>query len=623
MNSGNPTIIIRIVLGVLYLALTVALFRLQVVEGERYKVIAERNFVRIRRVIATRGEIYDHRFRPIVSNIPSHNLYLETGKIKNFPALSRFLEQHFGISEDILQQNVLQNRFRTYEEILIADNLEYEQVLGLSESLNYFPELTFRIGTTRKYMYSNHFTGYVGRINETEYEKYKLEDYSINSSLGKTGLEHFYEVLLRGKDGREIVQVDAMGRSLDLFRRDESIAPQNGLGLVLTIDNDLQEFTENAFPNGMRGAVVVMDVQSGGILAYVSHPLYDPNIFMSKISPEQWQELNTDAKPMMDRVIHAAYPPGSVFKPITGALGLESGVANRFTTFSACTGGLQVGNRFFKCWNHAGHGKTNIIDALKVSCDVYFYDLVQKITLEKFREHTLAWNVCTKTGIDLPNERNGFFPSSTWYHKQYGKNISIFGHKINLSIGQGEILTTPLQICAMYAAIANNGLWNQPHLLKRTVGRGMLTKQQLSATTSHRLPISLETLRIIQDGLYAVSNAPGGTGAHVKVSGATVFGKTGSAENSMGKVTHAWFAAYLVKEKPEIAVTVFLENAGGGGSMAGPIAGKVLNYYAGNIEAIKKTVPIPLQLRNQEELDSSIESEEAETSETDVEQLSD
>ncbi len=608
MNSLSPILIFRIILGALFLVLVGALFRLQVIDGEYYKVVAERNFVRIRRVNATRGEIYDNKYRPIVSNIASHNLYLESGKITDLAALGRFLYNNFGLDETELKAMIAQNRFRTYEEILIADNLSYETVLELSEQMNYYPELNFRIGTTRNYLYPNHFTGYVGRINEKEYSLYRSEDYSINSYIGKTGLENYYEVLLRGKDGREIVQVDAYGRNLNLFRTEGVITPVNGLGLVLTIDNDIQDFAEQAFPSGQRGAIIVMDVKTGGILAYVSRPQYDPNVFMRRISPDVWASLNTPDKPMLDRVIHAAYPPGSVFKPITASLGLESGIVNRHTMFSSCTGGLQVGNRFFKCWFHSGHGRTNVVDALKVSCDVYFYELSMKLGLENFYKHTLDYNVSKKTGIDLPNERNGFFPNTAWYRKTFGQRISILGHKVNLSIGQGEILTTPLQICALYAAIANNGMWIQPHLLKRTIGKGRLTKEQVSKVERHPLPVSPQNLSIIREGLYAVCNSPGGTALHVKVPGATVYGKTGSAENSMGKVTHAWFAAYIVKESPEIAVTVFLENAGGGGSVAAPIANKILNYYAGNIDSITRPVPLPIRLRSIEDQDESPES---------------
>ena len=616
MTKPPYILVFGITLAVLFTLLSAALFRLQVVKGADFERIAESNFVRIRRIIATRGEIYDHKYRPIAQNIPSHNLFLTSGKIRNLPALSRFLEVHFGIKPEELKTLVMKQRFKTYEEILLADNIPYEFMLKLSEQLNYYPELAFRIGSTRSYLYPNHFTGYVGRINEDEYERYKTEDYSLNGYLGKTGLERYYEVLLRGKDGREIVQVDAQGRSLNLFDPDSNLEPLNGLSLVLTIDNDLQEFVSNTFPAGMNGAIVVSDIRSGGILAYVSKPDYDPNLFMQKIDEETWKFLNRSEKPMLDRVIHATYPSGSVFKPLTAGFGLDNNLVTPYTRLASCTGGMKVGNRFFRCWNSGGHGSTNVIDALRVSCDVYFYDLSLKMNLDRFQEYARAAHLYGKTGIDLPNERNGFFPTTAWYRKTYGKNVGIIGHKVNLSIGQGEVLNTPIQLNAFYAAIANNGLWTQPHLLKQTVGRGRLTREQVMPLEKKRLPFKPTTLQTIQQGLWAVVNAPGGTGANAKVNGGTVYGKTGSAENAMGRTTHAWFCGYLVTSKPEIVVTVFLENAGGGGAMAAPITARIFNYYIGNLEKIKQTAPLPPQFRTVQDIsaeDVPGESPEAET----------
>ncbi len=602
MTKSHATLVYRITLAVLFALLIGSLFRLQVVKGKTYQRIAESNFVRIRRITATRGEIYDHKYRPIVSNVPSHNLYLTSGKIRNFPALARFLELNFGMNETDLHDLVLKQRFKTYEEILLADNIQYEKMLMLSEQMNYYPELSFRIGSTREYLYPNHFSGYVGRINEKEYELYRKEDYSLNSYIGKTGLERFYEVLLRGRDGREIVQVDAQGRSLELFAENSNIEPLNGLSVVLTIDNDLQEFVSGTFPENMKGAVVVTDIRSGGILAYVSKPDYDPNLFMQKISPDVWEFLNRSEKPMMDRVIHGSYPPGSIFKPLTAGLGLDSGIVTPYTRLASCVGGMKIGNRFFRCWSSGGHGSNNVIDALRVSCDVYFYDLSLKLNLDKMREYAGNNHLFGKTGIDLPNERQGFFPSTEWYRKTFGKNIGIIGHKVNLSIGQGEVLTTPIQMNAFYAAIANNGMWTQPHLLKQTMGRGRLTREQLMPLTRKPLPMKQSTLKTIQEGLWAVVNAPGGTGANAKPSSGTVYGKTGSAENSMGRTTHAWFCGYLVTTKPEIVVTVFLENAGGGGALAAPITRRIFEYYIGNLEEIKKVTPLPRKFRTAEDV---------------------
>lgn len=261
-----------------------------------------------------------------------------------------------------------------------------------------------------------------------------------------------------------------------------------------------------------------------------------------------------------------------------------------------------MGNRFFRCWDHSGHGTSNVIEALMESCDVFFYDLSLKLRLEDFKAYVLASHLGTKTGIDLPNERQGFFPDAAWYRKTFGRNVGIIGHKVNLSIGQGEVLTTPLQMNAYYAAIANNGTWIQPHLLKQTVGRARLTRQQVERIQIKQLPFSQSDLKVIQDGLYAVCNGAKGTARSVQVPKAETFGKTGSAENFMGKKTHAWFCGYIVTDKPEIAVTVFMENAGGGSAMAAPVARQIFDFYMGNIEDIKRPAVLPPQFRSAEEL---------------------
>ncbi|MGC9361950.1 MAG: penicillin-binding protein 2, partial [Candidatus Syntrophosphaera sp.] len=540
MTDNPPSLVFRIVLGVLMLFLLGALFRLQVIKGEYYEHIAQSNFVRIRRIVATRGEIYDSKYRPIVSNIPSHNLYLTSGKIGNMVELAAFLEASFGLDPAELRELVFEQRFKTYEEILIADNIPYESVLSLSERMDEFQELYFRSGTTRAYAYPNHFTGYVGRINRQEYDSFRGEDYSLNAYIGKTGLEDYYEVLLRGRDGKEVIQVDAQGRSLEFFPEDTSLPPRNGLGLVLSIDNDLQDFAESVFPSGRKGCIIVSDIKTGGILAYVSKPEYDPNVFMQRISPEVWEELNSPDKPLLDRNIQAAYPPGSVYKPVIGSKGLEEGVIDRQTKLARCVGGLKIGNRFFRCWKPEGHGSTNIVDALRFSCDVFFYDLINKLDLDEVMEHARASGVVERTGIDLPSERNGFFPGKAYYEEKLGTSSGLRGHKANLAIGQGEVLTTPLQINAYFAAIARDGLWIQPHLLTRTVGEGSITREQLQPLKRFQLPCSQKTLGIIQDGLWAVCNAPRGTALAINVPGTTTFGKTGSAENFMGKKTHAW-----------------------------------------------------------------------------------
>jgi penicillin-binding protein 2 len=598
-TNFTPPGIFRIILTVLFIFLVGSLFELQIIKGDYYHQIAERNFVRLNRIPATRGEIYDRYYKPIVTNIPSLNLYLTPAKITNTKSLIQFLKFNYGLEPTEVDSLIHSSRFRSYQDILIAENTDYDTMMRVSEDLNYYPCLSFKVETTRNYQIPNHFTGYVGRINEDEYNRIKDEGYSINSSLGKTGLEKYYEVLLHGKDGNEIIQVDASGKSLNLFKNNLIQQPENGLSLVLTLDADLQQFASSAFPDGVNGAIVVIDVKTGGILAYESKPDFDQNMMMTKLKKEDWDKVNTDpSRPMLDRVIHGTYPPGSIFKPITGSFGLEKGIIDQNSLDRPCVGGLQVGNRFFHCWSKSGHGSLPIEEALRVSCDVFFYDLSLKFKLDEFQKFVYDNHLAQRTGVDLPNERIGLFPNTAWYKKRYGKSAVTTGPKVNLSIGQGEIQVSPLQMCSYYAALANNGKWIRPHFLDRAIGSKTILYKGLNQNLETQLPISSNTLRIIQEGLYKVVNSPGGTGGAARFAGPAIYGKTGSAENRIGRTTHAWFVGYYCTDTPQIAVCVFMENAGHGGSASAPIAARIMKYYydkqmniSNNIAARKTNVP--------------------------------
>ena len=566
----NITALIFIILGI-------CLFNLQVIQGQNYSHIAEKNYVRIKTIFPIRGEIYDRNYCPIVENRPSFNLYITLGKIENKENVIKFIVQNFNIELADVKEIFQKNRFRLYQEILLAQDVPYKIMVETSELMNFYPSLSYRTGTVRNYLYKNHFTGYVGRINEEEHHKLKDQGYSINSMIGKTGLEKYYESNLNGINGYEIIQVDASGRSLKFFKHNLTKSPQNGSDLILTIDNNLQEYISSIFPEDINGTVVISEVETGGILAYISKPDFDQNIFVNKLSSVAWNEMiQNPNKPMLDRVIHGTYPPGSSYKPIIASLGLESEIITRDTKLAQCKGGLNIGNRFFKCWLDKGHGKLNVVNAIKYSCDVFFYDLSTKCSLEQMNDYTKRSFLTVKTGIDLIGERSGFFPTYKWYVENYGKYVGIIGPKVNISIGQGEILVTPLQMCFYFNAIANNGKWIQPHILEKEIGE---KRTILYSGITKNLPISTKNLEMIQESLYKAVNERYGTGVAASFPDIEVYGKTGSAENHMGKKTHAWFAGYVKWDKPEIAFVVFMENAGHGGSVAAPLAAKFIKYY--------------------------------------------
>ena len=565
---------LKFALVIMFLLIVFTLYKIQILQGKDYAKIAKNNFVRIKKLKPVRGEIFDRNYEPIAINKPSRNLYMNPGKIKYKKALIKFLSNNFTKTAAEIKELIYQNRFRLYHDILLFQNVDYESYVKISEKMNYYPSLFFRSEDMREYIYPNHFTGYVGKISEEEYDQLKPMGYTINSMIGKTGLEKQYEKRLRGREGYRILQVDAGGKNLDFLKHNLQEKAVDGENLILSIDNRLQQYTDDLLAEKGKGCIVVMDVKTGGILAYSSYPNYDPNIFVGGISSQEWQNILQDEnKPMLDRIIHGTYPPGSIYKPIPALFGLQEGLVERETKLTECTGGMQIGPRFYKCWYEEGHGKLDVVDALKYSCDVYFYDLSLLIPLSEFLNYTKQNFITVKTGIDLPLERKGFFPSRTWYKENYGKEISLTGQKVNLSIGQGELLVTPLQMCAYYNALANDGVWRTPHLFQKTIEQN----QELVATK--KLPVSPENIKIIQEALYKVVNGAYGTGTAASLAGIKVFGKTGSAENHMSETTHAWFSGYAAWENPEISFTVFLETGGHGGADAAPLAAQLIRYY--------------------------------------------
>lgn len=578
---------LQIFVILLLLFLIKAVYKLQITQGANLKNIAENNYVRIEKIQPNRGRILDAEYNPIVKNIPANHLFVTPAKIKNKSMLFDFLKDAVNIEKKYFSDLLHKYRYYSHREILLKEDLSRQQVVTILENIDMFTALSIKSLSVRKYLSQNHFTGYVGKINDREYKVKKDKNYSQNDYIGKIGLEKKYETLLRGEVGYKVTQVDAIGNNLNLLKHDLKKDAVNGNDIVLTINCKLQEYCTSLLQEYEEGAIVVLNSKTGGVLSYVSLPTYDQNLFVTGFSNKQWKSINENpAHPMLDRIIHATYPPGSIFKPLVLGVGLEKNYIEKDTKLSNCDGGFDIGNRYFKCWLESGHGKTNSISALKYSCDVYFYDLSLMLKLSEIKEAVENSFLITPTGIDLMDERNGFFPDRGWYKKNYGKYAGIIGPKANISIGQGEILTSPLQMCCYYNAIANDGIWRQPFLIK-TILNNKDSQSSFNRDTK-RLPLSANSLSIIQEGLFEVVNGKWGTGYKAKVNGIKIWGKTGSAENHQGKDTHAWFAGYAGRIEPEITFTVLVENAGHGGSIAAPITQKLISYYYSEIDKLNK-----------------------------------
>lgn len=585
---------LKLVVLLPFLVITFCLFRFQVLEGEKFQRIAEHNFVRIQRIEPIRGGIFDRNFNPIALNRPSSNLYILPVRLKNLEEVAQFVSSYFPITAEEIKQKVFEQRFRSYQELLLVQNVDYDTVVEISEQLVDYPSLSFRNEYRRSYSYNNHFTGYVNQISREELAGKRDKGYTINSLIGKTGLEKQYEEILRGQVGFRVIQVDATGRSYQMFRHEVSAEAVNGLDIVLTIDSDLQNYIESIFPEDHNGAVIVTDPRTGGILAYVSRPNFNLNIFSETIDRQYWNTLVNDPdSPLLDRITMANYPPASAFKPVVAATALEAGIIKADTKLINCRGSMTYGNRTYNCWQERGHGELNLIEAIQQSCNVYFYALSLELELALMHSFVTDNKLLERTGIDLPVERRGLFPTEQWYRQRNIPRVVIPGHKINLAIGQGEVLFTPLQMVSFYSAIANGGLWREPYLFSRIIGD---RDQQQSKKYQHLLPernhrrldISETTIDILQEAFYKAVNQTGGTGGMSRVRGVNVYGKTGTGQNPGTKTPNAWFAGYAEWQKPELAFAVIVEKVpegGGGGRNAAPIAGQIIRYYDENLRS--------------------------------------
>jgi penicillin-binding protein 2 len=351
-----------------------------------------------------------------------------------------------------------------------------------------------------------------------------------------------------------------------------------GSDLVLTIDLSLQRAAEKALSDTLSGAIVALDPATGEVLALVSKPDFDPNLFSSVVPESTWKALNEDpGHPLLNRAIQSTYPPGSVMKVITAAAGLESGVITQQSRFSPCSGAYKFGDRWFGCWQPEGHGSLGLVDAIAQSCDVYFYQLGLKLGLDRWSDYAAGCALGHPLGLDLGGEAGGLVPTREYFDNRYGKKNWGPGVLLNLVIGQGENLWTPLQAAEIMAAIANGGTLYRPYLVREIHSPGGRSLPQKPVIVGH-MPFSATNLKILQRALRAAVHDLRGTGRMASVRGVDVAGKTGTAQNPRGE-DHAWFAGFAPVENPRIAVAVVVEHGGHGGSEAAPIAARVIGAY--------------------------------------------
>ncbi len=557
------------------------LLRLQVVEHERYVLLSKENRVRLEIIRAPRGSIYDRHGELLADTAPSFTIVFRPFPVESTRAVMllhradwtpRVAELTGLDTTEVKERVAVANRGG--QTAVLRRDAPFSVLAAVEETRSELPGLEVQVEPLRHYAHGSlaaHLLGYAGEINQSELDERADRGYHLGDLVGRTGVEKNYEDILRGRDGAEFVVVNAMGRRVARLSEGPGQPPVPGHDLELTIDLKVQKVLEEVMAGVERGGAVALDPRDGSILGLVSRPAFDPNEFSHGLSQARWDKLSSGgANPLLNRAIQGVYPPGSTFKVVTMTAALRAGIATAATRFDPCVGGYQFGSRWFACWNKAGHGSLDFIGALEQSCDVYFYQVGPKLGLTPLEETARGFGLGDRTGVDLPQESRGLIPSVAWYDKRWGAGKWSKGLLLNLAIGQGELLLTPLQLALMMAEIAEDGRAIRPHLVQAVRGVQEFHPQKPAQPGVIASPAVWDALH---KGLEAV--VASGTGTAARIPGIRVAGKTGTAQNPHGK-DHALFACYAPADDPRIALAVVVENSGHGGSVAAPLAARVL-----------------------------------------------
>lgn len=536
--------------------LLVAFFRLQVLRSGDYVLRSEENRLRAIPVPAPRGTIYDRHGRVVAENVPGYVISILPGRMDTVRATLARLAPYLAI-DFVARERLLQKYARfPNQPLVITDNATVEQVAAVEERRPEFGRAVVEMRPRRHYPAGEaiaHLIGYVGEISEAELESARFADYEPGRIIGKDGIEKEYEPALGGTPGVRYVEVNALGSIVSEFAPRPEIPAVPGEDLRLGIDLELQLLADSIFPDTMRGGVVALDPRDGEVLALYSHPTFDPNSFIGGIPTELWAGLlDNPAKPLLNRVATATYPPGSSWKLIVATTALRRDAVSIGTRMShACRGALGYGNRVFRCWKPSGHGSLDLSGAIKQSCNVYFYQLGLRLGVDALTEDVVQLGFNQPTGIDLPQESRGLFPTSAeWYDRRYGPRGWTESVLLNLAIGQGENQQTMLRQALFYTALATGRSPVVPHIARSELLEQRRVPWDLGLSEAHRLQLVEAMKRVV--------NEPGGTAYSFRLDRWTLAGKTGTAQNPHGE-PHSWFVGFAPADAPQVVIATVVE----------------------------------------------------------------
>jgi penicillin-binding protein 2 len=586
--------LIRVMLCVsgAFFILLIRLFYLQVIQGQELRRLSENNCIRLQSTDASRGMIFDRNGILLVDNRPAFDLSIILKDAKPVDRTIEKLAKLIEVPVPELIKKIGDNKgISSYNPILLKQDIGRDALAAVEVRKFDLPGIVVDVKPRRHYIKKQsaaHLIGYLSEINSDELKSGKHPQCRGGDFIGKFGIEKEFEPFLKGKRGGRQVEVNVLGQVVKVLKTVDALPGQN---IYLTIDYILQKKAEELL-EGAAGAVVAMDPETGNILVMASSPSFDQNAFVDGMSYKQWESLiSNPLRPMENKAVQGEYPPASTFKIVTAIAGLEEGVIEENTTIY-CPGYYKYGNRIYRCWRRGGHGSVNIFKALSESCDVFFYQVGQKLGVDRLAFYAKACGLGSVTGINLDDEAEGLIPTSAWKKQRTGISWQ-GGETLSVAIGQGYDLSTPLQMLVLTSAVANGGTRYKPLILKsvKTADGDIVIQSEKQAIGS--LPANKNTLSTVKKGLSEVVNSPRGTGWIAHIKDMDISGKTGTAQ-VVGRSSdshlsekdmpdhfkaHAWFVSYAPSVDPQIAVVVFVEHGEHGSSTAAPIAREIIRTY--------------------------------------------
>lgn len=582
----------------IFCILAAQLVNLQIKNRDKFIKLAEGNRIRLIPILAPRGTFYDRHQKALVASRAASTVSLVPMDLEEPEKVIAKLSVILDMPVEEIKEKIKEQTFRPFDPIRLKKDVAMETLAKIAEQKNDLQGVMIETVPIREYIQGDsgaHLFGYVGEINKKELDKLKDQGYEPGDIIGKVGLEKVYDHYLRGINGGQQVEVNASGKPLNTLGEKKPILGNN---LILTIDSKVQAAAEKALDETLQsvsssrgGGVIAMDPRNGQIIALASRPSFDPNKFAGGISLKDWRELIEDSRhPLKNRVTQSAYPPGSIYKIVTAVAALEEGKVNLDEHFH-CTGAYKWG---FHCWKRSGHGNVALVDGMAESCNIVFYTLGERVGAERLADYSRRFGLGEKTGLDLPGEIKGILPSPGWkkekYHQDWYK-----GETLNMAIGQGYHLYTPIQLAQMLSAVVNGGYVYKPYLVQRITSPEGKIVASFNSELKERLRISPKTLEVVRQDMRAVVER--GTAASAfRGFPIPAGGKTGTAQAGVNKEDHAWFATFAPLDNPQLVVVVFVEEGGHGGATSAPIARKVYEAYF-NLKSEKEKQANNLPLR--------------------------